>query len=87
MKLVTMSLMQIMDRYDRYFKSENADVERDKLFILNYAIRLSDHDFSEMIKEILAVVDRYQGKNIPKDANTRNLYLMSLPAGGDTNEP
>ncbi|MBR6996683.1 MAG: helix-turn-helix domain-containing protein [Ruminococcus sp.] len=87
MEIMTASFVQMFHLCSEYFKSENADVERDKLFILNYAIRLSDHDFSEMLKEILAVVDRYQGKNIPKDANTRNLYLMSLPAGGDTNEP
>ena len=87
MEIMTASFVQMFHLCSEYFKSENADVERDKLFIMNYAIRLSDHDFSEMLKEILAVVDRYQGKNIPKDANTRNLYLMSLPAGGDTNEP
>ena len=87
MEIMTASFVQMFHLCSEYFKSKNADVERDKLFILNYAIRLSDHDFSEMLKEILAVVDRYQGKNIPKDANTRNLYLMSLPAGGDTNEP
>ena len=81
MEIMTASFVQMFHLCSEYFKSENADVERDKLFILNYAIR------SEMLKEILAVVDRYQGKNIPKDANTRNLYLMSLPAGGDTNEP
>ena len=62
MKLVTISLMQILDQYDRYFSSGNADVNRDKLFLLNYAITLSDEDFSEMISEICQIAEKYQQK-------------------------
>lgn len=87
MEIMTAAFLQMFHLCSEYFKSEDADAERDKLFILNYAIRLSDHDFSEMLHEIYAVVDRYQSKNMPEDARTRNLYLMSLPTGGDTNEP
>ena len=35
MQTVTVSLMRILDLFDRYFHSENADVDRDKLFIMN----------------------------------------------------
>ena len=86
MEIMTAAFVQMFQLCSEYFKNENADVERDKLFILNYAIRLSDHDFSEMIHEIFSIVERYQSRNMPEDAKTRNLYLMSLPAGGDTNE-
>ncbi len=80
MKIVTIGLMQILDLFNKYFSSGEADVERDKLFLLNYAIELSDEDYSEMTKEILGVVDKYQKK---KSENTkfRNLYLISAPKG------
>ncbi|MGN1340547.1 MAG: helix-turn-helix domain-containing protein [Oscillospiraceae bacterium] len=82
MKIVTMSLMQIIGLYDKYFQSDNADVERDKLFLLNYAVELSDEDFSEMMKEILGVVDKYQKKQ-SENARLRNLYFISAPKGED----
>lgn len=82
MKIVTMSLMQIISSYDNYFQNKNADVERDKLFLLNYAVELSDKDFSEMMREILGVVDRYQHKQ-SENARLRNLYLISAPKGED----
>lgn len=85
MKTVTISLMQILDLYDRYFQNENADVNRDKLFMLNYAISLSDKDFSEMMQSIIGIVDKYQHKANAPDANVRNLYFMSAPKG-DSNE-
>lgn len=82
MKIVTMSLMQIISLYDNYFQNKNADVERDKLFLLNYAVELSDKDFSEMMREILGVVDKYQHKQ-SENAKLRNLYLISAPKGED----
>lgn len=82
MKIVTMSLMQIIGLYDKYFQSKNADVERDKLFLLNYAVELSDGDFSEMMKEILGVVDKYRQKQ-SENARLRNLYFISAPEGED----
>ncbi|MBQ8147499.1 MAG: hypothetical protein IJ040_01785 [Lachnospiraceae bacterium] len=85
MKTVTMSLMQILDSYDRYFESEHADVNRDKLFMLNYCISLDDGEFSNMMKDIIKVVDRYQHKQCAENAKLRNLYLLSAP-GGDKNE-
>lgn len=81
MEIVTISLMQILDQYTRYFKSENADVNRDKLFLLNYAISLSDKDFSEMMSDIFKIIDRYQKKELTSDAKIRNLYLLSAPGG------
>lgn len=82
MKIVTMSLMQILDLFDNYFSSGNADVERDNLFLMNYAVELSDGDFSKMMKEILGVVDKYQNKQ-SENAKLRNLYFISAPKGED----
>ena len=81
MRIVTVSLMQIIDLYDRYFNGDDADVNRDKLFMLNYAIALSDIDFSDMMNEIFAVVDKYQHKQKSENTRLRNLYLLSAPEG------
>lgn len=85
LKIVTISLMQILDLYDRYFRSGNSDVNRDKLFLLNYALELSDNDFSDMINEMYGIVDKYQHKKSTSDTKLRNLYLLSAP-GGENNE-
>lgn len=85
MQTVTVSLMRILDLFERYFQDENADVDRDKLFMINYAVSLSDKDFSEMVSRIISIVDEYQSKTNSVDAKTRNLYLMSVPKG-DSNE-
>lgn len=81
LRIVTISIMKILDLYDRYFNGDDANVERDKLFMLNYAIALSDSDFSDMMNEIFAVVDKYQHKQNSENAKFRNLYLLSAPGG------
>jgi len=86
MKIVTISLMRILDLYERYFSGDDADVNRDKLFMLNYAIELSDSDFSDMMNEIFAVVDKYQQKQNSGNTKIRNLYLLSAPKGEEDNE-
>ncbi len=85
MKIITISIMQILDQYTRYFQRGNTDVNRDKLFLLNYAIPLSDKDFSAMMSEIFKIADKYQKKKSAPDAKLRSLYLLSAP-GGENNE-
>ncbi len=80
-KMVTFSLMRILDLYDRYFEISDADVNRDRLFLTNYSISLTDADFSEMLHEIFRIVDSYQKKQSEKDAKLRNLFLLSAPKG------
>lgn len=87
MKIMTAAFLRMFSLCSEYFKREDADVQQDKLFILNYAIALSDREFSEMVKELYAVVDKYQNQCVSEDAKTRNLYLMSLPNGGESDEP
>ncbi|MCQ2522348.1 MAG: hypothetical protein MJ105_08215 [Lachnospiraceae bacterium] len=79
MKTVTLGLMGIVDLYENYFKEKTADVNRDKLFMLNYGIRLNDEDFSNMLKELMQTVDKYQAKQNTEDAKLRNIYLLSAP--------
>lgn len=78
MKTVTMGLMNIAYQYEEYFQDENADADRDRLFLMNYNIALSDGDFRLMLQELLAVVDKYQECH-SEDAVNRNLYLISAP--------
>lgn len=79
-KQVSMSLMKLLGTYETYFKSENPDVNRDKLFMFNYNIALNDLDFTNMVQEIYQVVDKYQGKSRKIGAIPRNLYLFSAPS-------
>jgi len=82
-KLVTMSLLQIFDRYSRYFAGGDVDVQRDRLFLSNYSIFLNDADFLEMLHKILEIVDSYQQKQDADGARLRSLFLLSAPEGGN----
>ena len=77
------TVMQILQLYNDYFDSGIADVNRDKLFIMNYAVNLNDEDFSEMMNQIINLVDSYQKKHEKTDAKPRNLYLFSAPGGSE----
>lgn len=81
LKMVTMSIMNILTQYEKYFKDENADVVRDKLAMFNYGIKLNDADYSSMLTDILKVVDSYQDRGQSEGAKQRNLYLLSAPGG------
>lgn len=83
--LVNCSLMRIMSLYNQYFESGDVDVSRDRLFLTNYNIALSDADFSEMLQRIFDIVDSYQNRQQTEDAKPRNLFLLSAP-GGETHE-
>lgn len=85
LKLTTMSLMNILGQYERYFNRDDADVNRDKLFMVNYCLTLNDKDFSNMLGEMYKIVDKYQKKQNSEDARLRSLYLLSAP-GGEKNE-
>ena len=86
MKMMTAMLLRLYGLCDDYFKREDADVERDKLFAFNYVIRLSDEDFSSMLGEMYEVVDRYQRKGVTEAARLRNIYLLSMPTEGEKDE-
>ncbi len=84
--LVTMGLMQILDRYKQYFLGDDVDVQRDRLFLSHYAISLNDADFSSMLRQIFSIVDSYQNRQDADGARLRSLFLLSAPEGG-THEP
>ena len=81
MEIMKLTLMQLFGLCDNYFKRDDADVERDKLFVLNYAISLSDNDFADMLAEMFSILEKYQNKEVTTDSKLRNMYLMSMPKG------
>lgn len=84
-RLVTMGLLQIFDRYSRYFDGDDVDVQRDSLFLSHYSISLNDADFSEMLCKFRDIIDSYQEKQDTEGARLRSLFLLSAPEG-ETNE-
>lgn len=81
MQMITMGLMGILGQYENYFKKDSADVTRDKMFMFNYNISLSDEDFGQMMQEMYQLVDKYQKKQGKENAKLRNLYMISAPGG------
>lgn len=78
LETVTMWLMNLVSQYTNYFAKEDADVERDKLFMLNFSISLSDEDYSSLVNDIVSLIDNYQTKS-SKGAKLRSLQLLSTP--------
>lgn len=58
---------------------QNGNRERDELVMLNYNVSLTDEDYSQMIKDVMAVIDKYQMKN-SKETKVRSLCFLSTPA-------
>lgn len=78
LETITMGLMKLVSQYTNYFAKEDADVERDKLFMMNFGISLSDEDYSSLVKDIVSLIDNYQTKS-SKGAKLRSLQLLSAP--------
>lgn len=78
LETVTMGLMNLVSRYTNYFAKEDAGVERDKLFMMNFSISLSDEDYSSLVKDIVSLIDNYHTKS-SKGAKLRSLQLLSTP--------
>ena len=76
-----MGLLQIFDRYSRYFDGDDVDVQRDRLFLSHYSISLNDADFSEMLCKFRDIIDSYQEKQDTEGARLRSLFLLSAPEG------
>lgn len=84
-KLVMHTLLRIMGLYEDYFAGDDVDVNRDRLFLSNFSICLTDEDFSEMLRKICAITESYQTAQGKEGAKLRNLFLLSAPKG-ETNE-
>ena len=78
LETVTMGLMNLISQYTNYFAKEDADVERDKLFMMSFGIFLSDEDYSSLVNDIVSLIDHYQTKS-SKGAKLRSLQLLSAP--------
>lgn len=78
LETVTMGLMNLISQYANYFAKEDADVERDKLFMMSFGIFLSDEDYSSLVNDIVSLIDHYQTKS-SKGAKLRSLQLLSAP--------
>lgn len=82
LETVTMGLMNLVSRYTNYFAKDDADVERDKLFMMNFSISLSDEDYSSLVKDIVSLIDNYHIKS-SEGAKLRSLQLLSTPIDYD----
>lgn len=81
LSMITMSIMNILGQYQGYFGSDDVDVKRDKLFLLNYCVSLTDQDFSAMQRDIAEVVEKYHGMQNKEEVKLRSLYFLSAPGG------
>ena len=72
-------LMKIYADYERYFSNKNADPYRDKIFLSNVSLLLSDEEFDELLEEINKLL-RAQLNNEPNEnRKQRSLSFITSP--------
>lgn len=72
---VQMALLSICASFAKYFAGGHADPRKDMLM-------LTDEDFMSFLSEINRLALKYMDIEVRKDSKTRQVTLISAPAGG-----
>lgn len=76
-------LMKIYADYERYFSNKDADPFRDKIFLSNVSLLLSDEEFDQLLGEINQLL-RAQLNNEPNEnRKQRSLSFITTPCEED----
>lgn len=78
MKSVDLFLKKIRSEYDIYFASRNSP-GKDRLFIGQTSLVLSDEEYDELCSELKGVLNRYIAREKTIERKNRNLYMISTP--------
>lgn len=72
-------LMNIYADFDRYFKGDDVDPNRDKLFFNHMVLMLSDNEFDDFIGEFRGLVEKHLNNESSTDRKPRRLSIISSP--------
>ena len=72
-------LMKIYADYENYFSGENVDPNRDKIFLNNVSLLLSDEEFDDLLKEINTLLMARINNEPNENRRQRSLSFISSP--------
>lgn len=79
---VQMALLSICASFAKYFAGGHADPRKDMLMLTTYTLKLTDEDFMSFLSEINRLALKYMDIEVRKGSKTRQVTLISAPAGG-----
>ena len=79
---VQMALLSICASFAKYFAGGHADPRKDMLMLTTCTLTLTDEDFMSFLSEINRLALKYMDIEVRKDSKTRQVTLISAPAGG-----
>lgn len=79
---VQMALLSICASFAKYFAGSHADPRKDMLMLTTCTLTLTDEDFMSFLSEINRLALKYMDIEVRKASKTRQITLISAPAGG-----
>lgn len=79
---VQMALLSICASFAKYFAGGHADPRKDMLMLTTCTLTLTDEDFMSFLSEINRLALKYMDIEVRKGSKTRQVTLISAPAGG-----
>ena len=79
---VQMALRSICTSFAKYFAGGHADPRKDMLMLTTCTLTLTDEDFMSFLSEINRLALKYMDIEVRKASKTRQVTLISAPAGG-----
>lgn len=79
---VQMALLSICASFAKYFAGGHADPRKDMLMLTTCTLTLTDEDFMSFLSEINRLALKYMDIEVHKGSKTRQITLISAPAGG-----
>lgn len=79
---VQMALLSICASFAKYFAGGHADPRKDMLMLTTCTLTLTDEDFMSFLSEINRLALKYMDIEVRKGSKTRQITLISAPAGG-----
>lgn len=73
-------LVNLYGNFYKYSQKGNCDPLKDRLSIRTRVIALSDEEFDDFIREIVTVLNKYDGKEPNAERKMRNVSFISAPA-------
>lgn len=72
-------LMKIYANFEKYFSSQNADPSKDKLFLNNAVLLMTDEEYNGFLLELQGLLAKHMNQEPSSYRKTRNLSIISSP--------
>lgn len=72
-------IMKMLSDFEGYFKTQGADPIKDRLFLTENTLLLSDAEFEQFIEAIFTVVKKYMNLSVEQGRKTRLISIISSP--------